>query len=270
MANFNASHLDPFQREFVKLLQANAYRHRPHEVFCDFCEVAAITLSNAVDRIHYEKREARYLQIIKRYNAEEINRFPAMLAAVVNSLEGGFSDSLGQLFMSLELGNDLSGQYFTPFSVSCLMAQMVLGDVWPVVEREGFFTLNEPAVGAGAMVIASAKAIHDQGINYQQHMHVIGVDIDAVAVHMAYIHFSLLHIPAIVVHGNSLTLEEWDHWATPAHILGFWDHRVKNRNTRGATDPMPSIADVQPASAEHLTTIVEARVERAEQMELFA
>ena len=87
---------------------------------------------------------------------------------------------------------------------------------------------------------------------------------------MAYIHFSLLHIPAIVVHGNSLTLEEWDHWATPAHILGFWDHRLKNRNTRGATDPMPSIADVQPASAEHLTTIVEARVERAEQMELFA
>ena len=85
MASYDTSRLDPFQKEFVKLLQANAYRHRPHEVFRDFCELAAISLSNAVDRIHYAKREARYLEVIKTYTKEEAYRFPAMLAAVVNS-----------------------------------------------------------------------------------------------------------------------------------------------------------------------------------------
>jgi hypothetical protein len=30
----------------------------------------------------------------------------------------------------------------------------------------------------------------------------------------------MLHIPAVVVHGNALTLEEHSRWLTPAHIMG--------------------------------------------------
>ncbi len=33
--------------------------------------------------------------------------------------------------------------------------------------------------------------------------------IDIVAVHMAYIQCSLLHIPSVIRHGNSLTNEVW-------------------------------------------------------------
>lgn len=261
---------DPFQKEFIKLIEANAYRHRPHEVFRDFCELAAICLSNAVDRIHYKTREARYLDIVKSYNKEEVSRFPAMLAAVVNSLECGFDDVLGQLFMTLELGNHWKGQFFTPYEISCLMAKMLVGNVQEVVDRKGFFSLNEPAVGAGAMVIAMAHAVHDQGVNYQRVMHVIAHDIDQTAVHMAYIQLTLLHIPAIVVHGNSLTLEEWDHWATPAHVLGFWDQRLL-RSTASEADSQPVAAPViVPASNAHLAVIVQKRIDQAEQLSLFA
>ena len=35
-------------------------------------------------------------------------------------------------------------------------------------------------------------------------------------------------IPAVIVHGNSLTLEEWDHWHTPAHIMDGWDWKLRN------------------------------------------
>jgi hypothetical protein len=266
MANYDTSRLDPFQKEFVKLLQANAYRRRPHEVFRDFCELAAISLSNAVDRIHYEKREARYLEVIKAYTKEEVSRFPAMLAAVVNSLERGFSDSLGQLFMSLELGDQWKGQFFTPYEVALMMAKITLGDVRTVIERQGFFTVNEPAAGAGAMVIACAHELHDQGLDYQQCMHVIAQDIDQLAVHMAYIQCALFHIPAIIVHGNSLTVEEWDHWATPAHVLGFWDSRLRKTH---AQQPVP-IAPILPAGTDHLAAIIERRIVQAEQFELFA
>lgn len=81
---------------------------------------------------------------------------------------------------------------------------------------------------------------------------------------MAYIQCALFHIPAIIVHGNSLTVEEWDHWATPAHVLGFWDHRL-----RKARAPQP-VATIEPASADHLAAIIESRIEQAEQLELFA
>lgn len=272
MAKLDFTGLDPHQREFAKLIRANAERHRLHEVFRDFCELAAITLSNAVDRIHYDRREARYLEIIKAYKPDEINRFPAMLAMLVESLECGFKDSLGQLFMSLELGDHWKGQYFTPYEVAYLMAKMTLGDVAGVIERDGFFTLNEPAAGAGAMVIASAHAVHDQGVNYQHAMHVIATDIDPTAVHMAYIQLALFHIPAIVVHGNSLAVTEWDHWATPAHVLGMWDRKLRRReladrgHLAGVPAQVPELATVEDTR----TVIVAQRIERAEQMSLFA
>jgi hypothetical protein len=36
----------------------------------------------------------------------------------------------------------------------------------------------------------------------------------------------------VVVHGNTLSLEEFSHWYTPAHILGFWDHKLKQKVNR--------------------------------------
>src|SRR5579863_8704513 len=51
--------------------------------------------------------------------------------------------------------------------------------------------------------------------HYQKHLHVTAVDVDPKCVHMTYLQLSLLHVPAIVVHGNSLSLEEFGHWYTP-------------------------------------------------------
>ena len=274
MANLSLSGLDPFQKEFAKLAQANATRYRLHEVFRDFCELAALTLSNTVDRLHYDRREARYMEIIKRYSPEEVHRFPMMLAAVVNSLEGGFGDSLGQLFMALELGDQWKGQFFTPYEISLLMAKMTLGDVPATVEQNGFFTVMEPCVGAGAMVIAMAQAVHDAGTNYQQCMHVTAIDLDSTAVHMAYIQFSLLHIPAIVVHGNTLAMTEWDHWVTPAHVLGLWDGRLQNRRlaaNEAADLDTPTTESPPPAPASDVcAVVVKQRIEKTEQLGLFA
>jgi hypothetical protein len=81
--------------------------------------------------------------------------------------------------------------------------------------------LNEPACGAGGMVIAYADALQSAVLNYQDSMHAICVDIDARCVHMTYLQLVLLHITAIVVHGNALSMEEWSRWYTPAHIMRY-------------------------------------------------
>ena len=52
------------------------------------------------------------------------------------------------------------------------------------------------------MVIALAEAMRAEGINYQRQLHVTAIDIDPRVVHMAYIQFSLLHVPAEVVVGD--------------------------------------------------------------------
>jgi hypothetical protein len=269
--------LDPHQKEIAKLIRLNAQRHRLHRVFADFCEMAAISLSNAVDRLHRERREARYLQIVAPYSAEEVHRFPMMLAHLVESLQAGFLDSLGTLFMSFEFGDQWKGQFFTPYPVASLMARLTLGDLKADVERDGFVTVGEPASGAGAMVIAVAEAALDCGVNFQEAMHVTAQDIDATAVHMTYVQLALLHVPAIVVHGNTLTLKEWDHWVTPAHVLGRWD--VKLQRARRAADqpakgaeaaaPTPAASSAGAGMAELRAVVVEQRIEKADQLTLF-
>jgi len=280
MAKTNVNGLDPHQQEFVKLIRENADRHPVHEVFRDYCEMSAIALSNKVDMLNRAKRESRYLEIIKRYRPGEVHRFPEMFGAMVASLGLGFHDCLGELFMALELGDHWKGQYFTPFSIASLMARMTMGDVRDVIARRGFFTVNEPCSGAGAMFIAAAQAVHEQGINYQQHMHATAQDIDLTAVHMSYVQLALYHVPAIVIHGNSLAVSEWDHWVTPAHVLGRWDRRLQTDAAvneflalDGQAERAPAEQE-QPEPAAELFPIEHMRAEvvgqRIEQLGLFA
>jgi hypothetical protein len=263
--------LDKHQNTMATLLRDNSTRYRLHEVFRDFCEMAAISLSNAMDYGHRDVREARYMELVGRYERSEIARFPQILGELVESLEGRFHDALGELFMALDLGGHWHGQFFTPYEIAGLMARLTVGDVADHVRRHGYITLNEPACGAGAMIIAAADAIQEQGVNYQTAMHVVAQDIDPTAVHMTYIQLALYHIPAIVVHGNSLAATSWDHWVTPAHVLGMWDRRLAHAEACADMHDILSAPTVEPVPdmEEIRVEIVRKRFERAEQMSLF-
>lgn len=263
-------------KELSALLRDNARRHRLHRVFSDFCELAALAISNSVDKRQYEAREARYLQVVGAYEPDEVARFPHMLAVLVNWLSCDFADCLGELFMSLELGDHYKGQFFTPYHVSALMAGLTVGDARAHIARQGFITVSEPASGAGGMLIAVAEAIQDQGLNYQQVMHATAVDVDLTAVHMTYIQLSLLHVPAVVVHGNTLALTEHGHWLTPAHVLGGWDRRLAQRSAARALS-VPVQLPMTPAEPVNVFSAAASRKARRkhaeeglDQMGLFA
>ena len=156
-----------------------------------------------------------------------------MLAVLVDGMQENMSDILGHTFMQMELGNQAKGQIFTPYPVCQMSARMVFDEnqTEKIISDRGFITLNEPASGGGAMIIAFAEAMKEADINYQQHLHVTAIDIDIKAVCMTYIQLTLLHIPAIIIHGNALSLDEWSHWYTPAHILGGWNKKLRRQAT---------------------------------------
>ncbi|MEH7904027.1 N-6 DNA methylase [Rhizobium laguerreae] len=219
----------PHLKSIVKLFESCRYRHDIYTVFSDWCECAAISLSNAMDLRQREKREARYMEIIGRYERNVVETFPKIMGEVVMALEAGPQDVLGATFHELELHNTARGQFFTPYELCRMMAKITVGsaeDLQKHIDRRGYITAQEPAVGAGATIIALAEALKDAGINYQQHLHVVAVDIDPRAVHMAYIQFSLMHIPAQVIVGDTLRLEFREDWFTPAHVMGFWSGRL--------------------------------------------
>lgn len=236
--------LDQHQKEFIKLVQQNAGARRASEVFRDFCEMAAIALSSRFDVARHHDRELRYGVIEARYDRTQVGRFHRMLACITNSLNSGHKDCLGQVFMEMDLGNAFGGQFFTPYEISMLMAHLTLGPITQddVDAKGGFIRIHDPAVGAGAMVIAMSEALLNQGINYQQCMHVVAQDIDATACHLAYIQFAVLAIPAVVIVGNTLTMEVREQWLTPAHILGHWGARIRRREALADEPLEPSSA----------------------------
>jgi hypothetical protein len=101
------------QKELVKLITGLAYRHSQWQVFSDFAEMAAISISNAVDIAQSQTREERYMQIVHRYKPDELAKFPQMLAALTMAMEEEPSDILGQTFHDLELHNKWAGQFFS-------------------------------------------------------------------------------------------------------------------------------------------------------------
>ncbi|HHH9441341.1 TPA: N-6 DNA methylase [Pseudomonas aeruginosa] len=213
----------------VKTINAIGY-HQPRDVFLDFCQMGAIAISNAADLLHRESREQEYLRLIRKYKPAHHGIFSTLLGELQLALEKAPCDILGQLFMELGASTAQTGQFFTPVSITDVLGGLALGNgnqVREMIEDKGFFTVSEPASGSGAMIISLALQLQELGINYQQHMHATLVDIDSRAVHMAYLQLSLLHIPAIVVHGNSLTLQEHSRWRTPAHVMGLFETKLR-------------------------------------------
>lgn len=253
-----ASSGDPHKAAIIKLMREFTHSHDPYTVFADFVEVSAIAISSKVDQSQFEAREKRYLEIVGKYKREEVNRFAAMFAelqmcystridAIGDPGSGhepasGLGDVLGEIFMALELGNARAGQFFTPYSVSLLMAMMTVGD-GASIREQGFVTLQEPACGSAGMVVATAQAMHQVGLNYPETLHATCVDIDPRCVNMAYVQLSLMGIPAVVVHGNALSLEVWSVWYTPAHVLVGWTGKLRRSRQQLPVEPEVSPAD---------------------------
>lgn len=261
---------DEHQRNFVTLIKQFSYGHHLDTVFRDFVELAALAISNSVDRAQFDVREKRYLEIVGKYKKEEVERFPRMFAEITFAFEervavmaaarergvmaSNLTDVLGETYMMMDLGNARSGQFFTPYHVSKLMASVTGGDAVARADAQGFARVLEPACGAGGMVIALAETLHDAGLNYQQAMHATCIDIDPCCVHMTYLQLALLHIPAIVVHGNALSMEVWGHWYTPAHVLGGWNQKLRSRRMidamRSLMREVPPAGDADDQSGE--------------------
>jgi len=211
-------------KQIAKIMQSICYQHQKWQVFSDWVEMMALALSNVVDFTQAAAREERYLEIVKRYSKDELNKFCEMFALLVDSMDmaaegGGMYDHLGELYHGLDLHNKWHGQFFTPMNICNMMGAMTLGEGQDIgLKERGYITLCEPCVGGGAMVIGFANAMKRQKLNYCKQMVATCVDIDLKCVHMAYVQLSLYGIPAVVIHGNSILVEEWSRWNTFVYV----------------------------------------------------
>lgn len=194
------------KNEIINCIQSISGKYSAYEVFSDWIRCMAMSISNALMITHgklWQDREQTYLDTIRRYDPGEQKAMYEMTAWLAETMEDGPDDVLGDVYMSSGMGNKATGQFFTPFHLSCLTARMAMQDCVNNYDGE-IIELNEPSCGGGGMIIAAAKVLSDAGINYQRRMKVVAQDLDWKGVYMCYVQLSLLGINAICVQGDTL------------------------------------------------------------------
>ena len=208
--------------EIMKQMERLSGRFNRRQIFRDFLYLTAYQISNRTDPVHLEKRLKLAREVWKNYSSQEIALFSNILELLLdgisqNSDMGRLEDILGPVFERLGSGSRALGQDFTPASVCRLMAGLT-----GVPAEEKVVTLNEPSCGSGSMILAYAEMMQKHGRNYCSELVVLAQDLDIHCVLMTYIQLSLYGIPAVVLHGNTITTEEFDRWYTPIYILDRW------------------------------------------------
>jgi len=213
------------KKQFLSIFNETARYHHRHKVFRDFITLASVSIHNNI--LFDERLEQEYMETVCQYEAEDTERMARLLAEVVMGLEAGSCDFLGSLYMSLELGESARGQFFTPFCISRMMAEMQLGELDRMLKEKPFVTVYEPACGSAGMLLAIAEVVREKGFNPTRHLWVSCTDIDPVASGMAYIQLSLMGVAGEVVTGNALNGERRTVMYTPAHWIGNWSFRLR-------------------------------------------
>lgn len=220
----------PTVKGILRLVEKATYKVNAHEFLSDIFECGALAIANRFPTPYYDEREKRYLQIIKKYDKDLQSLIVDIFAQIYLLLSQqinpavGFRDYLGEIYMQSGTSNDKTGQFFTPYDVSKLCAEMSINAkvIEDAIEQDAILTLNEPACGAGGMVIAAVDILYYKyHFNYSRNLYVECADIDSRCVYMTYLQLALAGVPAVVFKRNTLSMQTWERWETPAYIMQY-------------------------------------------------
>jgi len=217
-------------QDFIKVLRKFNQSRRPADVFRDFVTLVACSISNVLTVEFREEREQMYMNIIKKYSQEDAERFAELLIIVTNGLERNpDQDFLGTVFeVELDLGNFRTGQFFTPYSLGRVLAEIQCDEAVSEIEKKGYITVNDCCCGSGCLLIAYANTLSSKKINYQKSALFVAQDLDFMVAMMCYIQLSLLGCAGFVIVSNTLTNPLPDancYWYTPMYYSDIWHYR---------------------------------------------
>lgn len=260
------------QKTVINSLDKLTGRYSLWELWQDFIIMSACSISNCFPHPNRGKREEEYKQRASKYSPEEIAVFSECLMGVAEALEKDpDQDFLGELFMALGLSDSWKGQFFTPYNVCRMMAAMSFGeDLMKKAEEQGWIGVNDPACGAGALLLAFANECHRRHFNDQAHVLYVAQDIDYLAGCMCYIQLSLMGCPGYVVVGDSIChpstsidrrglipVDEGNVWYTPMYFSDIWQGRIlwtqMDLLVQSAMVEKPAVATDEEATPEHKT-----------------
>lgn len=167
---------------------------------------------------------------ITKKAAEEI---PKLYDPTIEAFDNNpYQDLLGDVYMRLNLGNKNTGQFFTPYHIADMMAQLQVDEssVTKQIAEHGYVTVNEPAAGGGANVIAMAHVLKEMGINFQRHLWFVAQELSELTALTCYVQCSIIGMAGVVYVGDTLRMDFHHALYTPMCVLDDqWSWRMMAR-----------------------------------------
>lgn len=207
--------------EILKGLKYFRYIKSEREVFLDAVEQTVLKTAIYFDGSRQNERAERFNEITRKYDETDRKAFLEISKNIMTMLSGmidNFGDHLGELYMEICGNRKEAGQFFTPFSVSKLISEITVDDSF--LDRE-MVTINEPACGAGGMILAVLEKMTQAGFNYSERALFVANDIDRNCVNMCYLQLSYAGAAAVVKHQDTITQKTYDAFITPAFALNY-------------------------------------------------
>ena len=197
-------------QDHVNLITKHAAGMRPHRAF----EAAVAVIfhrvafeSNAAG--HSARQQAVVATLEQSKSLWVAEEYAPKLYQDLLADQGRNRDLLGQIAGHLGSLEKSWGQFFTPWEVCQLNAALTVDQagVEAAIAQHGYVGVMDPAVGSGALLLATIDRFEDFGVDVHRQVFVEGTDIDPLARMMCFLQLSARGVPARVILGNSLTLE---------------------------------------------------------------
>lgn len=210
-------------KEFYKIL--NSINRAHWEVFCDFLQLSIDAFISKSSPDH--PREKDYLQILERYPREDAGKFADMLGCVMGFMQDTNTECLSEIWEVVAANGNL-GQFFTPWNISLLTAQMRVKECdWSIYTPNNKCFISEPSCGGGRTLVGTLNLIPDGKLDCVL-LH--GVDVDLNVCHISALNLLFFNANSVIVHGNTLTLEVWHVFRTIHTPWGAKLFEITNKN----------------------------------------
>lgn len=167
---------------------------------------------------------------ITKRAAEDV---PKLYDPVIQAFEDNpYQDLLGDVYMRLNLGNKNTGQFFTPYNVAHAMAELICDEdaITKQINEHGYYSVNEPAAGGGANVIAMAHVLKDMGINYQRTLWFVAQELSELTALTCYVQCSIIGMAGVVQIGDTLRMDFHHSLYTPMCVMEErWYYRALSK-----------------------------------------
>lgn len=228
-------------KDFIRILEKVSPKFHIMDVFSDFCAMAACSLEKPFSHCP-EECEARYMTTFGKYTNEEAKKFPALLAVVMEALEDKRESFLGPVLEAIGAANVKNGQYLTPASVANVLAEINAEGVLETYREGELVRVNDPACGAGVMLIAGAEKLVAHGVKARD-IYIEAGDIDGRACDITFVELTLLGYAAKIEHADALAMKRL---SRPRWTVGYFLNGTQWRENRREEDRAAKVVEIKP------------------------